>query len=144
MIVGPQSVSFGDDFDNVRARRVKRVFEDNLSAFSGTQVQMLRSTIAGLALLGWLLAATNAASEQCVAERLEQFLEERAFELSAEEKIDLYADRLVRYYDKYDISRPAVLRSMKAWVLSASRTAVVATIRMCSSRSMPYSRRTFR
>ena len=76
---------------------------------------MLRSTIAGLALLGWMLAATSGAAAQCAAERLEQFLEERAFELSAEEKIDLYADRLVRYYDKYDISRPAVLRSMKAW-----------------------------
>lgn len=76
---------------------------------------MLRSTIAVWAFLGWLLAVTSGASAQCAAERLEQFLEERAFELSAEEKIDLYADQLVRYYDKYDISRRAVLRSMKAW-----------------------------
>ncbi len=77
---------------------------------------MLRHAIALIAALGLIfVAATGAALAQCQAERLEQFLEERAFELSAEEKIDLYADKLVRYYDKSDISRSEVLRSMKAW-----------------------------
>jgi len=77
---------------------------------------MLRQAIARIALLGLiLLAATGSALAQCQAERLEQFLEERAFELSAEEKIGLYADQLVRYYDKQNVSRRDVLRSMKAW-----------------------------
>ena len=77
---------------------------------------MLRNTFAFFAFLSLFLAgAASSVKAQCQAERLEQFLENRAFELSAEEKIDLYADKLVRYYDKYDISRPEVLRSMKAW-----------------------------
>ena len=70
-------------------------------------------------LLGWLaalsIAATGAVQAQCQAERLEEYLENRAFELSAEEKIELYADQLVRYYDKSNVARRDVLRSMKAW-----------------------------
>lgn len=77
---------------------------------------MRRRTIV---VLGWLAAlwvgSTGGALAQCQAERLEEYLENRAFELSAEEKIDLYADQLVRYYDKSNVARRDVLRSMKAW-----------------------------
>ena len=77
---------------------------------------MRRRTIV---ILGWLAAfligPTSGALAQCQAERLEEYLENRAFELSAEEKIDLYAEELVRYYDKSNVARRDVLRSMKAW-----------------------------
>mgnify|MGYP001819824101 CR=1 FL=1 len=77
---------------------------------------MLRYAIALTAFLGLILmAASGAALAQCQAEPLEQFLEERAFELSADEKINLYAAQLVRYYGKRDVTRQQVLRSMKAW-----------------------------
>ncbi|MFY0613500.1 MAG: hypothetical protein JXQ99_18340 [Hyphomicrobiaceae bacterium] len=77
---------------------------------------MIRFAIILSCLLALILVAVTASAQaQCQAERLEQFLEERAFELSADEKIDLYADQLVRYYDKQNVSRREVLRSMKAW-----------------------------
>ncbi|MGI9405686.1 MAG: hypothetical protein ACR2O4_04890, partial [Hyphomicrobiaceae bacterium] len=55
------------------------------------------------------------AEARCNENRLERFLEKRAFELSADEKIDLYADRVVRYYDKRDISRRRVYRMIRQW-----------------------------
>ena len=77
---------------------------------------MGRTLLAVITLTGAFLAAvTGSAFAQCRAESLERFLENRAFELSAEDKIGLYADRLVRYYDKYDVSRSEVLNSMRTW-----------------------------
>lgn len=73
------------------------------TAFGATIAAVLAFTI-----------ATNALA-LCRAEQLEKFLKDRAFELSADEKIGLYADRLVRYYDKRDVSRRQVLRQMRAW-----------------------------
>ena len=61
------------------------------------------------------LTITTAANAQCRIEQLEKFLADRAFELSANEKIGLYADRLVRYYDKRDVPRRQILRQMHAW-----------------------------
>lgn len=67
-----------------------------------------------LLFIGLALAATSAQA-QCDVDRLERFLADRAFELSADEKIGLYADQLVRYYDKRDVSRRRVLRLMRGW-----------------------------
>lgn len=63
-----------------------------------------------------LLCLTSAtAFAQCNVNRLERFLDRRAFELSADQKIELYSDRMVRYYDKRNVSRQSVYRSMRAW-----------------------------
>ena len=61
------------------------------------------------------LGAATAAHAQCRVAQLENFLTDRAFELSANEKIGLYADRLVRYYDKRDVPRRQILLRMRAW-----------------------------
>lgn len=66
-----------------------------------------------IAVITCATAAT--AHAECRVEQLEKFLEDRAFELSADEKIGLYADRLVRYFDKRDVPRRQVLRQMRAW-----------------------------
>ena len=76
---------------------------------------MFRIKLAVFVFLGTLLAATSSALAQCQAERLEQFLEDRAFELSAPEKIKLYARRVVDYYGEKDLSRREVRRKMAAW-----------------------------
>ena len=77
---------------------------------------MFRTGFAVLALLAMFLsAAANSALAQCNPERLEEFLENRAFELSAREKIKLYSERLVQYYDKNDVSRRDVLELIEAW-----------------------------
>ncbi|MDH3582045.1 MAG: hypothetical protein OEM91_15655 [Hyphomicrobiales bacterium] len=69
-----------------------------------------------LFFVGFFLAlGAVAAQAQCNVERLEQFLDKRAFELSADQKIDLYAKRLVRYYDNRDVSRRRVHRLMQQW-----------------------------
>ena len=62
-----------------------------------------------------LVASSAVAHARCQVDQLEAFLADRAFELSADEKIQLYADRLVRYFDKRDVSRRQVLRSIKSW-----------------------------
>ena len=62
-----------------------------------------------------LVAFAAAAHARCSESRLERFLSKRAFELSADEKIDFYADNLVQYYSDNDISRRKVLRSMRNW-----------------------------
>ena len=62
-----------------------------------------------------MLAFSTTAQAECRVEQLETFLAGRAFELSADEKIGLYADRLVRYFDKRDVPRRQVLRQMRAW-----------------------------
>lgn len=62
-----------------------------------------------------LLVSSTTAQAQCNVKSLERFLENRAFELSADQKIELYSDRLVRYYDKKNVSRQSVHRSMLAW-----------------------------
>lgn len=61
------------------------------------------------------LASSATALAQCNVKSLERFLDKRAFELSAEQKIELYSDRLVRYYDKRNVSRQSVYRSMQNW-----------------------------
>ena len=73
-----------------------------------------KSRLAMLAILV-LTASSTLAHARCQVEQLEAFLANRAFELSADEKIQLYADRLVRYFDKRDISRQQVLRSIRNW-----------------------------
>ena len=73
-----------------------------------------KSHLAALAIVA-LVASSTVAYARCQAEQLEAFLADRAFELSADEKIQLYADRLVRYFDKRDVPRRQVLRSIKNW-----------------------------
>jgi len=58
----------------------------------------------GLGLL-ILTAFPLHAQDRCQLHRLERFLDKRAFELSAKQKIGLYADELVRYYGKRNISK---------------------------------------
>ena len=72
----------------------------------------LRQILFGATVL--VLSATTVMA-QCNVKRLENFLDKRAFELSADQKIELYADRLVRYYDKRNVARQSVYRSMVAW-----------------------------
>ncbi|MEL6289088.1 MAG: hypothetical protein AAFQ35_09970, partial [Pseudomonadota bacterium] len=74
------------------------------------------------AAIGWvgialasLMFATSAAEARCDRDQIEAFLQDRAFELSADEKISLYGRRLARYYDKRDLSRRRALREMRAW-----------------------------
>ena len=72
---------------------------------------------AGLALslcLG-VVAASTAARAACEYDKIEAFLQGRAFTLSAEDKIGLYADRVLRYFDRGELSRGEVLDSMVAW-----------------------------
>jgi len=73
--------------------------------------QIMRLMITGIVLI----VASAAAHAQCSVDRLEQFLDKRQFELSADQKIGLYADRLVRYYDNRDISRRSVYEKMRQW-----------------------------
>ena len=73
-----------------------------------------KSRLTALAIAA-LVASSTVANARCQVEQLETFLANRAFELSADEKIQLYADRLVRYFDKRDVSRRQVLRSIKNW-----------------------------
>lgn len=53
--------------------------------------------------------------DRCRLQRLERFLDKRVFELSADQKISLYAEKLVRYYDDRNISRTSLYRTMRAW-----------------------------
>lgn len=76
-----------------------------------TYRQIMRLMITGLVLI----VASAAAHAQCSVDRLEQFLDKRQFELSADQKIGLYADRLVRYYENRDISRRRVYEKMRQW-----------------------------
>jgi len=55
------------------------------------------------------------AQTKCNLKRLEKFLSKRAFELSADQKIDLYADKLVRYFGRRNVSNRSVYRSMRTW-----------------------------
>ncbi|MEO0729499.1 MAG: hypothetical protein AAFY64_03845 [Pseudomonadota bacterium] len=59
-------------------------------------------------------AATNAFA-RCELPKIEAFLEDRAFTLSADDKIQLYAGRVLRYYGRNDLSRRQVLASMRTW-----------------------------
>lgn len=76
---------------------------------------MSRIKLAVFACVGSLLLTTGAALAQCQAEQLEEFLEDRAFELSAQEKIKLYARNVVNYYGTKDLTRRQVRRRMQAW-----------------------------
>ena len=71
------------------------------------------TTIAISALV--LLAVTSAAHARCDERALEQFLADRVFTLSADEKIRLYDRDIFRYYGKRDQSRRQVLRAMQSW-----------------------------
>lgn len=73
-------------------------------------------TMTRFALVFTLSAVAAATAEaRCQLGELERFLAQRAFELPADEKIALYADRLVQYYDRRDVSRGQVLGSMRGW-----------------------------
>ena len=74
-----------------------------------------RSALGATFLAIFILTTATTAFARCRVEQLEKFLADRAFELSADEKIGLYADRLVRYYDKRDVPRSRILRQMRAW-----------------------------
>jgi hypothetical protein len=51
----------------------------------------------------------------CDVNKIERFLENRAFTLSADEKITLYARQIHRYYGKSEQSRRQVLNAMRTW-----------------------------
>lgn len=62
-----------------------------------------------------LIATVAAAHARCDERALEQFLADRVFTLSAEQKIRLYDSEIFRYYDKQDQTRSDVLRAMQNW-----------------------------
>ena len=66
--------------------------------------------LAGLTVIG-----STDASARCDRGELQRFLRDRAFTLPADRKIALYADEVIRYYDKRDQSRRQVLRAMRNW-----------------------------
>ena len=51
-----------------------------------------------------LVLRAGATLAQCDINSLEHFLNKRAFELSAHQKIELHADRLVRYHGKQNVA----------------------------------------
>ncbi len=55
------------------------------------------------------------AQARCDEGELERFLRNRAFTLSADRKIDLYARKIIRYYGDRNRSRRQVLRAMRNW-----------------------------
>lgn len=76
---------------------------------------MITRFLTTLGVILALMATATVAHARCDERRLTQFLENRAFELSARDKIDLYASRLARYYDKRDISQRRAYRMMQDW-----------------------------
>ena len=81
--------------------------------------RITRQTIVGLGALFALLAISLAmalpAAARCDEGQLEQFLQDRVFTLSADRKIDLYDDEIIRYYDQRNRSRRQVLNAMRNW-----------------------------
>ena len=77
---------------------------------------MFRKVFTGLlAALAVAISIASAAQARCNPDRLVRFLKQQAFELPATDKIDLYADRVLRYYDDRNLTRQEVLRRMQAW-----------------------------
>lgn len=74
----------------------------------------MRYRFMGLAVAA-LVASTGAARAQCNPERLERFLAQQAFELPAEDKIALYGDQVLRYYNERRLDQRTVLKRMIAW-----------------------------
>jgi hypothetical protein len=70
---------------------------------------------ASLAIWMPLLATVTQANARCDPDRLEQFLQQQAFEMPARSKIGLYASHIERYYDDRDLSRDEILAKMLAW-----------------------------
>ncbi len=74
-----------------------------------------RTLAAVLAAVMMIMGFAASAQARCNENELERFLRNRAFTLSADRKIDLYARRIVRYYDDRNRSRRQVLRAMRNW-----------------------------
>lgn len=70
------------------------------------------TAIAGIALM---LTAATTANAACDLDKIETFLKDRAFALSADQKIALYARRVLRYYDRNTMTRNEVLKAMRGW-----------------------------
>ncbi|MEL6299858.1 MAG: hypothetical protein AAFQ45_14940 [Pseudomonadota bacterium] len=51
----------------------------------------------------------------CELAKIETFLRDRAFALPADDKIRLYGQRVLRYYDKNELSKQQVLEAMRDW-----------------------------
>lgn len=66
-------------------------------------------------IAGLLATHASMAHAGCDVDKIEVFLQDRAFTLSADEKINLYADRIHRYYGKSEQSRRQVLNAMRTW-----------------------------
>lgn len=76
---------------------------------------MVRNWLVVSTFIVSMFSAAGSAWAQCQAEQLETFLEDRAFELSADEKIRLYARNVVNYYGEKDLTRRQVRRRIEAW-----------------------------
>ncbi|MGF1649233.1 MAG: hypothetical protein ACFCUN_02155 [Hyphomicrobiaceae bacterium] len=75
----------------------------------------LRTLIGLIVLVLTLSTLASPAHAGCDLVRIEAFLQDRAFELTADEKIALYGERVYRYYDRGELSRRAVYRAMVDW-----------------------------
>lgn len=76
---------------------------------------LVRAAVCGAALVAMPFLSATGAEARCDPDRIVRFLQDRAFELSARDKIGLYGDRLYRYYGKRNLTRRRVLREMEAW-----------------------------
>ena len=70
------------------------------------------AVVTGLALVFMAGAPAHAA---CDLDKIETFLKDRAFTLAADQKIALYARRVLRYYDRNTMTRNEVLKAMRSW-----------------------------
>ncbi|MEO1694078.1 MAG: hypothetical protein AAFR55_02450 [Pseudomonadota bacterium] len=80
--------------------------------FGALAVRRVAIVLSGGVMLLMLAASAQAA---CELDKIETFLEDRAFTLAADDKIQLYARRVLRYYGRRDLRRRDVLGSMRTW-----------------------------
>ena len=73
------------------------------------------SAILAFAVAVLVTGAALPAAAGCDRDKIEQFLGDRAFNLSADQKIVLYADEVYRYYGRSDLGVADVLQSMRNW-----------------------------
>ena len=79
------------------------------------QVRAIHGLFVVLASLIFTPVMSSKATARCDRGELVNFLRNRAFTLSADRKIGLYASKIFRYYDQRNRTRRQVLNAMQDW-----------------------------